>query len=392
MPDFAPFRAIRYDTDRVDLADVTAPPYDVIDDDHRARLAARHPNNVVRIDLPADEDGLDRYAVARHLLEDWQREGVLVRDDEPALYVHTMGYRDDQGRPRQTTGVLGALELRSPGDGILPHEHTTPKAKSDRLDMLRSCRANLSAVWGLSPVDGLSELLRIDDPPIAAWTDEDGVHHRFWRLERPGVVATIREAVASEPVVIADGHHRYETSLQYRDELGEPGPADHVLVYLVELAAEQLTVQPIHRLLSGLPDDLDLPAALGEFFDLFDAGPPGETLAARMEDAGALALVTPDGAWLARPRAEAMQGVRDLDSSRLDRAREELPAHEVTFQHGTANALEAVRDGRAQAAVLLRPATVDQITDIAHGGERMPPKTTFFSPKPPTGLVLRSLE
>ena len=111
-------------------------PYDVIDDDLRARLADRHPNNVVRIDLPADENGEDRYAVAARLLHDWQSDGVLAQDDEPSLYVHSMGYRDEEGRPRQTTGVLGALELRPPGDGILPHEKTTPKAKSDRLEML----------------------------------------------------------------------------------------------------------------------------------------------------------------------------------------------------------------------------------------------------------------
>jgi hypothetical protein len=161
---------------------------------------------------------------------------------------------------------------------------------------------------------------------------------------------------------------------------------------VVELVEEQLMVQPIHRLLNGLPDGFDLAAALESSFDLFDAGPLGPELLDRMDDAGALGLVTRDGAQLLRPRPEAMEGVRDLDSSRLDQGLRAVPDHELTYQHGVENVLHAVDTGAAQAGVLLRPATVAQIVDIAHGGELMPPKTTFFWPKPRTGQVFRLLD
>ena len=162
--------------------------------------------------------------MACRTLGEWRDEGVLVQDEDPSFYVYRMGYKDDTGRLRQTTGVIGALELAQPGTGgVLPHEQTTPKAKSDRLDLLRACRANLSAVWGLSTAEGLTSLCELPGPPVAAWTDDEGVHHRLWPISQPGIVEAMAGAVASEPVVIADGHHRYVTSLQYRDERHEAG-------------------------------------------------------------------------------------------------------------------------------------------------------------------------
>jgi uncharacterized protein (DUF1015 family) len=397
MARFEPFRGLRYDDERLDYGLVTAPPYDVIDEDERAALAARHPHHAVHLDLPIDEGDVSRYDVACRTLREWRDRGVLVEDPDPTFYVYRMGYKDETGRLRQTAGVIGALELARPGTGgVLPHEQTTPKAKSDRLEMLRYCRANLSAVWGLSTAAGLSGLCELPGPPVAAWTDGEGVHHRLWTITQPGVVEAIASAVSSEPVVIADGHHRWSTSLQYRDERHEAGdgagPWDLAMTYVVELVEEQLAVRPIHRLVNGLPEGFDLLEALAATFEPFDAGPVGPELADRMDDAGALGLVTPDGAWLLRPRPEALEGVRDLDSSRLDHALRAVPDVALTFQHGVENVLAAVGAGRAQAGVLLRPATVDQIVDIAHGGELMPPKTTFFWPKPRTGQVFRLLD
>ena len=397
MARFEPFRGLRYDDERLDYGLVTAPPYDVISAEERAELAALHPAQAVHLDLPVDEGELSRYDVACRTLQQWRADEVLVQDDEPSFYVYRMGYKDDTGRLRQTSGVIGALELAKPGTGgVLPHEQTTPKAKSDRLEMLRSCRANLSAVWGLSTAEGLSALCEPAGPPVAAWTDPEGVHHRLWPVTQPGVLDAIAAAVSSEPVVIADGHHRWSTSLQYRDERHEagdgPGPWDLAMTYVVELVEEQLLVQPIHRLVTGVPEGIDLLGTLESSFEAFDAGPVGPELLDRMEDAGALCLVTRDGAWLLRPRPEAMEGVRDLDSSRLDAGMQSVPRFELTYQHGVENVLAAVDANRAQAAVLLRPASVEQIIDIAHGGELMPPKTTFFWPKPRTGQVFRLLD
>ena len=387
MPRFEPFAALRYRED-VDLNLVTSPPYDVIDAEERAELAGRTAYNAVHVDAPTD------YGEAARLLRRWEDEGVLVADDAPSFYVYRMGYTDEGGRPRQTTGVLGALELQVPGSGdVLPHEHTTPKAKSDRLQLTRATQANLSPIWGLSLASGLSQLADVPGPPVGRATDELGVHHRLWRVTSPAVLEGVSSLVASAPVVIADGHHRYETALQYRDEVGPGTPADLTLALVVELTESELAVRPIHRLLSGLPAGFDLVAALGDAFEPFESGPADAGLPERMADAGALGLVLPDGsAWLLRPRDGAFPAdLPDLDSSRLDVGRSALPAHEVTYQHGTEAILKRVTAGDADAGVLLRPATVAQISATARARDRMPPKTTYFFPKPRTGFVFRRL-
>jgi uncharacterized protein (DUF1015 family) len=394
---FEPFPGLRYNTDRVDLADVTGPPYDVIDREERDRLAASNPHHVVRIDVPVHDEGTDPYATACGLIDEWSEEGTLITDS-PSLYVYGMDFADDAGVARQTLGVIGALELNRPGEGdILPHERTTPKARSDRLAMLRSCRANLSAVWGLSLATGLGELCKRPEEPLGDWKDDDGVRHRLWRVADPEAVRVLSDAVASAPVVIADGHHRYETSLAYQDERreaadGAPGSYDLTMTYVVELAEDQLTVRPIHRLLSGLPAGFDVVAALDPCFEVTPHEGGDHTVPAAMEAEGRLGLMTPSGRWLLRPRPEAMAGVRDLDSSRLDRALESFPEHVTRFQDGIDTVRAAVDRGDSIAAVLLRPAPVRQIIDVAHGGDRMPPKTTFFHPKPRTGLVFRVLD
>ncbi len=390
MPPLRPFRGLRYDPAGVDLAEVTAPPYDVIDAAHRQRLADRHPANAVCVDLPGTHDGA--YADARKLLDEWMAEGVLRRDP-PSLYVYRMSRAAPDGSTRHTTGVFGALELSRPDEGaILPHEFTTPKAKSDRLSLMRATRANLSAVWALSPAPGLTDLLVTDTDPAASW-QIDGITHALWPVTDPDRIAAIGAAVGAHPVVIADGHHRYETSLTYRDEQRDASAsasagAGSLLAYVVELVDDELEVLPIHRLVSGLPDDYDLLGALAGHFTATDAGAVTADMADRLVRAGALGLVTPAGVWFLEPRPDREPDGRDLDSSRLDTALEALPVGELRFQHGIDEVVAAVADGEAQAGFLLRPATVGQIVDIAHGGERMPPKTTFFSPKPCTGVVL----
>jgi uncharacterized protein (DUF1015 family) len=392
---FQPFRALRYDPTRVDQSRVISPPYDVIDDELRAELAGRDEHNAVRIDLPVDEGGQDRYEVARDLLAAWQAQGILVADPAPTFTLYRMTYDDDAGRRRHTTGVVGALELNPPGTDILPHEHTTPKAKTDRLDLARTARANMSAIWGLSLAKGLTELLPTDGTPQLDVTDEDGVRHTVWVVSDPTTNAAIAEAVAAQPVVIADGHHRYETSLAYKREReaadGTAGEAGATMAYVVELVEEELTVRGIHRLISGLPEGVDVAEALSPWFEPLGAPPAGAPVTTAMLDAGALCLVRPEDELLIRPRPEALADARDLDSVRLDVALAALPEHSLRFQHGVDNVRRAVASGDAQAGVLLRPATVAQIEATAHGGERMPPKTTFFHPKPKSGLTFRLL-
>jgi uncharacterized protein (DUF1015 family) len=401
MPRFEPFPGIRYAPGAGALDDLVSPPYDVISPERRAELAARDPHNAVHVDLPEGSGDRSPYEVAAELFGRWQREGVLVRDDADAFYTYRMETRDEAGTDRRTLGVIGALELSRPGEGgVLPHEHTTPKAKSDRLEMLRATRANLSPIWGLSPAAGLTDLLR-DAEVLGRWTGSDGTHHELGRITDPARVDAIRRTVGAAPIVIADGHHRYETSLAYRDECrarttGDAGEAELTMMFVVELVESELTVLPIHRLLTGLPLDLDLAAALSEWFEVrpVDGGLEAVdgTIAGRMAAEGALCLVLPDRAFFLVPRPEKLGDVRDLDSSRLDAALAGLPPHELTFQHGVDNVVERVRRREAQAGVLLRPVRVAQIHEIAEGGERMPPKSTYFHPKPSTGAVFRSFD
>jgi uncharacterized protein (DUF1015 family) len=394
VPRFEPFAGLRYNLDRVPIDEVTAPPYDVIDDDDRAALVAKHPDNIVLVDLPRDE-GTDPYAAASDRLHHWRAEGIVIDDPQPNFYVYRMDFVDEGGVERHSVGVIGALELSPPGQGgILPHEHTTPKAKSDRLQLLRATGVQLSPIWGLTPAKGVSELLDLGRPPIASWSDDEGVTHSLWLEDDVSRQREISALVGSEPVLIADGHHRYETSLAYRDERrsdGGPGRYDLVMTLVVELTEEQLTVLPIHRLLHGLPPGFDVVGALAPFFEVSAIGEVDASLGARMHQADRLVLVTTAGAWLLRPTAATVAGARDLDSARLDLALASSPPHEITFQHGLDNVVARVDKGEADAGVLLRPATVDQIVDIARGGERMPPKTTFFHPKPRTGVVLRDV-
>lgn len=402
MADFRPFRGVRYDLDRADLADVTAPPYDVINADDRAKLVRRHRDNVVRIDLPLEDNGDDPYATAATVFSTWRREGVLVTDPDESLYIYRMDHTDELGRARHTTGVFGALTLERPGvsEGgrtpILPHEHTTPKAKSDRLDLLRSTHANLSAVWALSPAVGLTKALDVGRPPMASWSDDHGVHHQVWHVADAESIATICGLISSEPVVIADGHHRFETSLAYRDErhaAGDgPGGYDATLFYVVELSEEELDVLGIHRLIAGLPDGFDLVAALEPFFDIEPAPPVDSSITVAMAERGSLVLVGPDAAWYLTPKPELLESARPLDTSRLDTALASLPHHDLVYQHGVEHITTAVAKGDAQYGVLVRPVSVADIIDVAHGGERMPPKSTFFHPKPATGVVFRTFD
>jgi uncharacterized protein (DUF1015 family) len=399
VPRFEPFQGLRYRPDVAPLAQVIAPPYDVISPTERAHLASRHRANAVLVELPeADMSGRrDRYAVASDLFVRWQEKGLLVADPVPSLYPYRM--TDTSGRV--TTGVIGALGLAEPGaeNDILPHEQTLPKPKSDRLDLLRATRANLSPIWGLSMASGVTATFDpTDDDPVADVVDDEGVRHQLWVLSDADTVAAVAAALATAPVVLADGHHRYETARAYQAEQrqangGAPGPYDLVMALVVELAEDQLTVGAIHRTVSGLPEDFDLVTALAPWFDVVRAGAADDRTLGALADSHSLALVTGGHAYLLLPQAELLeQQGNDLDSNLIATALEALPPHQVMHRHSVAEALEALRDGEGEAAFLLRPVTVAQIDEWANARRRMPPKTTFFSPKPRTGMVFRSLD
>jgi uncharacterized protein (DUF1015 family) len=411
VPDVLPFPGIRYDCHAADAAlDVlVAPPYDVVDDDLHAALEAAHDRNSVRLILPRDErtEG-DRYERAAATMQRWLDEGVLVRDAGPRFYGYQMRYRDAHGRDRHTHGFIGGLRLpEATNNDVLPHERTLPKAKSDRLALLRAMRANVDPIWCLSLSTGLTALL---DPavPLGACRDSDGVEHSLFAIDDPAQIDAIRAAVAREPLVLADGHHRYETACAYRDELrtagAATGGADAIMSFVVELSEEELTIDAIHRLIT-VDGDLDIRAALADAFTFEPVGPNTaetiETIEQRMAEHHALALVDRMGVALASPRAEVAaraladepEVVRSTDAAIVEHvAVPRIPQAQVTYRHDAVACAALVDKGVASAALLCRPVSVAQTRAAALAGVRMTQKTTFFAPKPRTGMVFRALD
>lgn len=383
MPRFEPFRALRYAA--ADLDPLVAPPYDVLSDAQIDELQARSPHNITYVDVPRGGD--DRYAHAADLLRSWRNDGVLQLDDAPSLTVYRLRFTDATGTPRAISGVLGGLEVVDEGaGGVLPHERTTPKASTDRLDLTRATAANLSPVWGLSLATGLTEALR-EEGEVLARVVETGVEHVVERVVDPARIERIRQIVGSDDVLIADGHHRYAISRTYRDEVrAATGSADtaaeQTLTFVNELVPDQLSVEAINRLYGRLYREFS------DTFRLEDTSRPTHQTLIDMQRDGFLVLYTRDRTSKLIPAAGAFAGVRALDGAWLEHT---LGDVDVTYQHGLAETLAAVDDGFAEAAVLTRPVTVAEIERTAREGLLMPPKSTFFTPKLKTGFVLRPL-
>ncbi len=412
MAEVSPFRALHYDRDRVGgLQPVVAPPYDVIDADQRAELLARSPYNVVEIDLP---QGDDPYAHAADVFERWQRDGILVRDDEPALWALEQDYTGPDGRRRTRHGFFARVKVEDYGPGrIRPHERTHPGPKEDRLRLTRATHANLSPIFSL-----------YDDPQGAAWgalaphlesdpwaevTDEDGTTHRLWRVADAQAAGAVRDALSGTELLIADGHHRYETARVHHEE----GGAGHVLMCLVALQDPGLTVFPTHRLLTELdgPRRESLRATIQRDFDTAEIpadelepagdGPVrmgyldshhGRPLMLTLRDPAIAAAALPDkpdpyrGLDTAVLEALVLQGALGMSEDDISHL------HGLDYARDTAQARRRVESGSAQAAFFMRGTPVSQVRDVAATGESMPPKSTYFFPKVLTGMVFNLLD
>lgn len=394
MPRFEAFRALRFAPEQ--LPAVSAPPYDVLSPADRELLASKHVDNIVHVDLPLEEDGPDRYEKAARLLERWRRSGVLTLDSQPSLTVYRMEFVDEEGRRRMTSGVIGALEVVDENaGGVLPHERTTPKAKTDRLDLTRSTRCNLSPVWGLTVGSGLTDALAEPSRSMGS-VFVDGVLHSFERITDPERIDRICTLVSQHDVVIADGHHRYAVSRTYRDELRASQSqlseaAELTMTYVAELVEDQLNVAAIHRIYD-LPDPARFESSLREHFDFLPCPEIDSQITRWMNDNACLVLLHSDGRTSAlRPRETTFSGIRNLDGSRLEHALATCP-HDVRYQHGVDRVRNLLRSGSGDAAIFIRPVTVEEIRRTARDHELMPPKSTFFSPKILTGIALRPLD
>jgi uncharacterized protein (DUF1015 family) len=416
MADVEPLRALHYNLDRTGgLQDVVAPPYDVIDDHQRGDLEATSPFNVVRIDLPV---GIDPYANAERLLEAWREEGVIVRDEEPALWPLVQDYIGPDGQARRRTGFLARVRVEDYGPGrIRPHERTHPGPKEDRLRLTRATKANLSPIFSLfadpdNAVTGaLAQTLTAD--PWGKATDDDGTVNRIWRIEDSATIAAIHDALQDAELLIADGHHRYETARVYAEEVGGDGPQRYVLMCLVALEDPGLTVFPTHRLLRDLrPDQHEaLADALRRDFDLHRLDSTAELVPAYGQpvklgyiDAHSRQpwmLTLKDQAIADAALADHAEPYRRLDTAVLEALilKGALGMADDDIDHlaglGYARdfdqALELVQDGDYDAAFFVAATPIEAVRAVAASGESMPPKSTYFFPKVPTGLLFNPL-
>jgi uncharacterized protein (DUF1015 family) len=416
MADAQPIQTLRYNPEVAGpLEDLIAPPYDVIDDELRAQLVARSPHNVVEIDLPESYDG------AAETLAEWRERGVLTQEDEPAIWVLRQDYTAPDGSTRTRRGFFARVRVEDYGAGrIRPHERTHPGPKEDRLRLTRATRANLSPIFSLFPdaSGAATEMLAhaTSGDPFAQVTDHEGTRNTLWRVSDPESIAALQAALADAELLIADGHHRYETARAYADELGGEGDHRYVLMFLVSLDDPGLLVFPTHRMLTGLKDDSEKQLAIRdvarrdfEIEQLDDARelePPA--------DGDRVAFGYMDS-FLKRPvrltlkdqsiADEALPGMpepyRRLDTAVLEALvlRGALGMSEDDISHlrgldyskNLDDAIERVESGAADAGFFMRATPVEQVREVAAAGESMPPKSTYFFPKVPTGLVFNPL-
>ena len=412
--DLTPFRGLRYDPDRVgSLSAVTSPPYDVVvRPDGLHHLESADPHNIVRLILPQAAGPTARSKQAAVTLHHWQDEGILVTDSEPGLYVYEQ--RDGEGMLQR--GVIGALRLSEPSDGVvLPHEDVMPHVVAERADLMRATSANLEPLLlsyrgNGSAADTTAVIERTaQHPPLLCTTTEDGFSHRLWSVTSPADLSAIRTDLARHRAVIADGHHRWATYLRLRAEHPSPSPWDFGLVLLVDTARYPLRVRAIHRLLHHL-SVTDALAALGDSFRVHHVdGPLLEALEALSEAAaeGNAFLLAGDGAFhlvdLPSPDllahtipADRPEAWRTLDATVLHATVidhiwriPDVPEHIAYIHDAAATVAKAERDGGT--AVLMHPVREEVVRDLASQGVTMPRKSTSFGPKPATGLVLRTL-
>jgi uncharacterized protein (DUF1015 family) len=419
MADVQPLRTLRYEPGAVgSLEQVIAPPYDVIGEGEREQLLARSPFNVVEIDLPRSNGG-DPYMHARDTLDAWRQQGVMVREREPALWALQQDFTGPDGSSRTRRGFFARVRVEEYGAGrIRPHERTHPGPKEDRLRLTRATRANLSPIFSLfpDPDRAAGELLEqvTGDAPFATATDSDGTRNSLWRIGEPELIAELQGAAADAELLIADGHHRYETARLYADEIGGEGEHSYVLMLLVSLSDPGLTVFPTHRLLSNLKDpevQERLGGALKRDFEVERIGPdelvppPSEKVVFGYMDSHfrqpfRLTLKDQEIADTALPGMP--EPYRRLDTAVLEALvlRGTLGMSEDDISHlrgldyskSLEEARAAVEEGRSDAAFFMRATPVEQVRAVAEAGEQMPPKSTYFYPKVPTGLVFNPLE
>ena len=426
MAKVLPFRALRYASDRVALEKVLTQPYDKVTPGMQERYHAADPHNLVRVILgkahPGDDERENVYTRAASHLADWRRAGVLKQDAQPRIYIYSQCFEDANGKVRERRGfiALGKLEDYS-ANIILRHEQTHSAPKADRLNLLRATRLHAESIFVLysDPERRMDTLLAAESAPDIDVRDENGVRHRMWAVADEARGVALTSALAHQRLVIADGHHRYETALTYRDErraaAGQARPDatyEFMMMTFVPMESEGLVILPTHRVLSGLPsfDEEELFRRLEEYFDLRKVAGPDRGLAELRAHSArpAFLIATRGGLRLARAREQVRDALAHL--SPPQRELDVVVLHELVLGHilglaaadirelkhigyhrDAGEALARVRSG-ADVAFLMNPVRVEQVRDVAFGGEVMPQKSTDFYPKLLSGLTMYALD
>lgn len=428
MPEIQPFRALRFDITEVgDLSDVVCPPYDVIDPAFQQRLHDQSPCNIVRLEFGQDQDGDDasnnKYKRAASTLTDWIKSGVLAPETTPAIYLYEQEYKVE-GETFKRRGFFARVKVEEFGKGrIYPHEQTLSGPKADRLNLFEATRTNLSPIFGLYPDDSNEVLAALergvkDKTPITA-IDHLGVINRMWPVTDDSALTAVRGLIADKPIFIADGHHRYETAVNYQKRLAEAGkisgpddPANFVLMTLVSMSDPGLLILPTHRLMSGLGPitSKELAAKLESQFEIkafgngddaareawdfiessgdqarigFGTAADGEWFVASLRDDARMDSLCPEQSteW----RSLGVSILRELVVKDLLQAADKA---KFKYVHLLSEVLE---DKGYEVAALVPSATMEHVQNIASGGETMPPKSTYFYPKLLTGMVVNPM-
>jgi uncharacterized protein (DUF1015 family) len=424
MAEIRPFQALRYRSD-LDPAKVTCPPYDVLSAQERAALAERSPHAAVRVILPEGE-GDTRYANAAALLNDWIATGALQEDETPGLYVTRTEFTEPGTESLRLArlGLVSLLRLYDYADKVvLPHERTLTGPKEDRLKMQRATSANIESIFTLvdDPSGEFHKLLEAatQTAPLADFTGDDNQQHTLWKVEDPATIARISEVLASQPVFIADGHHRYETAVAYareNDALGTDKPEAFLLNTLSSLSDPGLSVLPTHRLVKGVSPDVlhTIFQKLDPYFDLrlSEITDVESRLRLAVENQPVFGLVLPSGEinqMTVRDASELASALpADLEPALrslevvllqylvLDKvlgipAAEVAKTDRIAYTRDAADAIKRVREGEFDLGFLLGRPSVNAVRDVSLVGEVMPQKSTFFYPKLLSGLLMRRI-
>ncbi len=430
MADIRPFKGILYDPEKIDgYESAVAPPYDVISKDEQMALLRRHKFNIVRLilpqDMPGDNPMSNKYTRAGSLLDTWLDRGVLRRDDEPAIYIYRQDY-EFQGQNFKRLGFIALAKIEELGSGrIMAHEKTLAGPKADRLNLIRATNANLSQVFSLysDPEEKVDDLLGelAAAPPDVEFSFQS-VEQRLWRVTDADAISAVAAHMRDKSLFIADGHHRYETALNYRNEMRDRTglrdgnqPFDYVMMMFVNMDSDGLTILPTHRVLRNLPkiNEEKFRANLSHFFDVTPLGSLGDLLKAMSERRDRHAM----GAYIGR-KSYTLLTVSDerqielaidgqhsrawklLDVSilhglvigRILGLRGTNMENGIKFTVDEKEAVKLVDEGGYQAAFFLNPPDISQIRSIARSGETMPQKSTYFYPKLLSGLVINKLQ